>query len=156
MYRRAITVLLLPCVLLTQSVAPVHSHGGDQPADHDSRPHFHTSALRGGHTHHHDGHGHHHHDEDDAEEAAEVPAPSREPLSDHHDADAVFVGPVDAACRERPQAEASEPATPLIAQPDRLVADWDAPTPREVEYWNHPPPTAGACPLFVRHLTLLI
>src|SRR5260370_1019302 len=69
MYRRVLCLLLLPCVLLTQSASLGHCHGDTEPAGHDLRPHFHTnltSSCHGHHGHHRHGPGgHHHHDDAD-------------------------------------------------------------------------------------------
>src|SRR5262245_18144873 len=96
MYRRAICLLLLPCVLLAQSAVLGHSHGVGQPAGHDLRPHFHTehasTRLKQAHHHHDRGCPHHHHDDgDDQAEPETPPTPQPGPLPESdHDSDAVF------------------------------------------------------------------
>ncbi len=167
MYRRFVSLLLLPCVLLTQSVAALgHAHGGNQPAGHDLRPHFHTNSAsaRPGHEsgHHHHGPGGHHHHHDDGDDAPEPgttqPTPNPEPLSEHeHDSDAVFISAVDAAVVERSQVD-EEVASPTwwIAADSILLAAWDGPPTQPVVCGYPPPLTRVLCPLYIRHLALLI
>ena len=168
MYRRVVSLLLLPCVLLTQTAAIGHAHGGGQPAGHDLRPHFHTNppaALRHhdevfrphGHHHHGPGGHHHHHDDgDDAPEPDTQPTPEPEPLSDH-DSDAVFLTTVDVVLGGRSPVHDELTASSFVAAvgSSSFVAS-GADLPHEVPNWTHPPPSGYACPLYVRHLTLLI
>lgn len=165
MYRRAVSLLLLPCVLLTQSAALGHAHGGSQSAGHGLRPHVHTKLLatdhRHDHSHHHHGHsGHHHHhhdDDDDVRESEPYPEPQPVPPSDH-DSDAVYVSAHDAVPGGRDAlADEVEAAFGVYyclccsaAYPTALIEDI---SPRA---WSHPPPPGPRCPLYVRHLTLLI
>jgi hypothetical protein len=89
MYRRVVSLLLLPAVLLTQGVGAGHSHDGFQPAGHDQTPHLHLCVFSS--HHHHDEAKHRHHDHD-----AALGGPNRAeslgqpvPLEDHDD-DAVY------------------------------------------------------------------
>jgi hypothetical protein len=166
MYRRIVSLLLLPCVLLTQSVAVFgHAHGGNQPAGHDLRPHFHTNpaSARHDHGHHHhgpDGHHHHHNDGDAPAEPDSKPAQQPEPLSgDEHDSDAVFVDCVDVVITPRSVATDDELAVSLPWATAGLflpVSLWTDPS-QEAANWTHAPPLRDcACPLYLRQLTLLI
>ncbi len=153
MYRRVVSIFLLPCVLLAQSAALGHAHSGSQPAGHDLRPHFHTNRISyscGGGSHHH------HDDGDDLPEPDTQPTPQPEPLSDH-DEDAVYVA-VDTVVSGRVQAGDDDtrcqvwllPALNLLAAPYGLGEPPNS--------WTHPPPLlpASDCPLYLRQLTLLI
>lgn len=158
MYRRLLSIVLSPCVLLAPSAAFGHSHGGDQAAGHDLRPHLHTNPIPASPTpirsHHHHGPGGHHHD------AAEVPTPetppTHDPLSDH-DSDAVFLAGVDAAVGPRVVAdELSSSSVIWAAVGDGSFAWRHSDLLRSSPNRTHPPPRLPACPLYVRHLTLLI
>ena len=110
MYRRVVTLLLLPGLLLSQAAVFGHTHGDGTHAGHDLRPHVHTSpppadSTHGRH-HHHDDHGHHHHGRGGHRHHHDVevpasdfpPAPPTEPAPDH-DSDAVYL-PTGAATVE--------------------------------------------------------
>ena len=165
MYRRVVSLLLLPCLLLTQSAAFGHSHGGSQPAGHDLRPHIHTTSATAGHQQdhdrHHQGHGGggHHHDADDATSDAptSLTSPQPEPLPDH-DSDAIYINAADAVAVERSK-PASEIAPSLwwtAADADLFAKGWADPPTHSV-FCGHPPPLYGnICPLYIRHLALLI
>ena len=162
MYRRIVTLLLLPCVLLTQSVAHGHSHGEGQDAGNDARPHFHAALAVSppDHDHHHQGPGSHHHQSDRNADPTDAPiAPHSDPsesLPDHN-SDAVFVAASDAVGGRSEFSEGIHSAFWWTAActdsiecvlDDRLVNS---------KFCGHPPPLVGRiCPLYVRHLALLI
>ena len=163
MYRRVVSLFLLPCVLLTQSAALGHSHGGNQPAGHDLRAHIHTDlaffSQAHDHGHHHgpDCPGHHHHDGDDAPEPGKQPPSPPEPLSDH-DSDAVYISSVDVVVSKRSSVENALTVSALWA-----AVVWDssadllANPPHQVANWTDDlPPSGCACPLYIRQLALLI
>jgi hypothetical protein len=155
MYRRIVSLLLLPCVLLSESAALGHSHGGSEPAGHDLRPHFHTTPAS---TRHEQAH-HHHDNGDDPAEPDSQPTPQPEPLSeDEHDSDAVIIDRAAVVLCQR-SAFGDELATSLVWAvsalhvPTKLCAD----PLREAVNWTHAPPPRGyACPLYLWQLTLLI
>lgn len=159
MFRRVVSLLLLPCVLLTQSAAMLgHAHAGMRLPGHDLLPHFHTTAPTNHvHGHHHHGpDGHHHHHAIDTEPGPQPPTPP-EPQPDH-DSDAVFIAAVDAVVVERSQgADGVVPSFWCLADGAApFAACWDRP-PNLSAACGHPPPHSGhSCPLYVRHLTLLI
>ena len=161
MYRRVVSLLLLPCVLLIQSAGLGHAHGESQPAGHDLRPHVHTNPTPAGHTHehghHHHGPGghHHHHHHDDGDDAPQ-PTPQREPLSDH-DSDALYLDSVDVIVNECSVVDDDAAASAFwsIAALSGFAHSWANPS-HEFAKWTHPPPSGCSCPLYVRHLTLLI
>lgn len=166
MYQRVVSLLLLPCVLLTQSAALGHSHGGSQPAGHNLRPHFHTnssSAPRSDdHGHHHhgpDGHHHYHDDGDDVPEPDTQPTPAPEPLSEQeHDSDAVYINRVDVVINDRPAVDDELAASLQWAAAGLHLpsAFWADPSHEAVNWTHAPPPSGYACPLYLWHLALLI
>jgi hypothetical protein len=156
MYRRVVSLLLVPCLLLTQSAALGHHHGGDQPPGHDLRPHVHTTPAPHDHEHHHGPGSHDHHDDgEDESETARISPSLPQPLSDHDD-DAVYVtvefvvaGRVQSGqeVERAPWLPPSVNAAPAVRGGLR---EWSAP-------WPHAPPwIASACPLYLLHLALLI
>ncbi len=164
MYRRVVSLLLLPCMLLTQSAAFGHAHGGGQPAGHDLRPHVHTNPLavdnHHAHDHSHDASGGHHCHHDDVKDAPKLYTqltPQPKPLSDH-DSDAVYVNATDAVVVERPETTVGfESSYWWIAGDADLLAKCWAGSPVHWVFSGHPPPLDGQiCPLYIRYLTLLI
>ena len=143
MYRRIISLIRLPCVLLTQSTTIGHSHGGNQTVGHNLHPHFHTNPRA--HLHHHLG---------EVTDPKTPPTPEPEPLSDH-DADAVFFATC-ALIKERSTAKeltasplkVAAELIPSLAFGDNPPLGWP---PRA-----HPPASGGSCALYIRHLALLI
>jgi hypothetical protein len=162
MYRRVVSLFLLPCVLMIQSAALGHWHDGREPAGHDFRPHFHTdraSSHEYGHHHHPPGGRHHRHDGEELPEPETPPTTQPKPMSEgEHDSDALFIDRVDVVLRER-SAFGNELAASLFCAvagsylPTSLCTD----PPREAVYWTHTPPPRGyACPLYLWQLALLI
>jgi hypothetical protein len=158
MFRRVVSLTLVPCLLLTQSAALGHAHGGDEPAGHDARPHLHTAPTSDDHHHHHGPGGHsHHHDADDAE--PEPRSPDSPPSQPEHDADAVFVAAGDAVLAGRSQAVDETPPSILTWWLAAGVGPFAACSNRSAgrsAAHCHPPPPCSPCPLYVRHLALLI
>src|SRR5262245_33448594 len=160
MYRRLVFVLLLPCVLLTRSAVLGHGHGGRQPAGHALRPHIHITPPAGPRHHRHQhnaprGHHHHHHHHAEEADPDTRPAPQPEPPSDH-DSDAVFVGSVDVVLSTRSAPDAGLAPLPWKAAVSELSPTCQADLVQEVTHWTRPPPSGRLCPLYVRHLALLI
>jgi len=153
-YRRVVSLLLLPSLLLSHAAAFGHTHGDDTPAGHDQRPHVHVRLPAGhAHGHHHRGPGGHHHYHDDDETAPAVPPPP-DPLSDH-DADAVFVS-TDAAVVERPVTVGTAEVAALWIVPEAGVSAGGSLIALVCPAGNGRPPPRPACPLYVRHLALLM
>ena len=156
MYRRVVSLFIVPCLLLTQSAALGHSHGGNEPAGHDLRPHTHLGSSCSdpapyGHSH---APGADHRDGDSADGTAPgvVPGSTSQPGADH-DADALYA------------------ADPLLCGWGQSGDDasWDNPgTPQALTVDHHDhgcrslavphpsPHPAPDRPLYLRHLTLLI
>jgi hypothetical protein len=163
MYRRFVSILLLPYVLLIQSTAVFsHTHGGGQPAGHDLRPHVHTNPVAvdrhdsHGHSHGPNGHHHHHDDATDTREPDTQLTQQPEQPKDH-DSDAVDVDASDAVLVER-----SETIKRVVSHKWLKIYDLGpfaayrrATLPVRHVVWGHPPP-GPFCPLFIRHLALLI
>lgn len=162
MMRRILSLLLIPLLLVSQSVCFGHSHRGSdvtEPAGHAARPHFH---VHGKHPHSHEKHHHHSHDgqrhthhthrhADDAREAAVLPGIQP---NDDHDEDAVYVSTSEMLGAGRslskqlslkkwfnaPQAWFETRAGGALNSPSVL--------------WSQPPPIDPACPLYLRTLSL--
>lgn len=87
MMRRLISLLLIPLVVVSQSVSMLaHDHAGQgasTPSEHASRPHFHTHA----------GNGHHHHHIHRLDVAHDLQDTTRFLISaaDPHESDAIYV-----------------------------------------------------------------
>jgi hypothetical protein len=171
MFRRVVTLLLIPTVLLTQSAGAVHSHGDRQPTDHDARPHIHLPfAILGPraeaeppehHHHSHGSHGHHHHGPGShrhthSEPAAPKPVPASE-QPDDHDSDAIYLVGHDAVIQQRPASNDGSDlvVAALIAIPATTAAPGERPEPLLL-IAAHPPPLPATVPLHVRHLVFLI
>jgi len=148
MRRGVVFLLLLPGVLLTQSAALCHGHG--------LRPHIHTNLSPVRHDHDHGPCGHHYHHDDDADDADE-PAPTPRPASaPDHDSDAIFIPSIDVTPHEPPVVSDERAPAPFWALlGSGHVAAAGANPPRESAAFAHPPP-AGACPIYIRQLSLLI
>src|SRR5262245_24783982 len=150
MCRRALALLLLPCLPLTQSAGLGHHHGTDEPAGHDSCPHFHaylhpTPAGQPHPQRDHDSDGDSRHRDGDEEP---------EPFSDHDD-DAVYVA-VDAVASGRVHADDGSCGPLGLAPPAGVTTDPREGVRGQPAFWAHPPPAALDRPLYLRHLSLLI
>ena len=155
MFRRVLSSLALLCVVLGQTapLALAHAHDGGPPAGHGSRPHAHLNPVRSAHSHHeHDGGHHHHHaDADAGDECPPAPLPAK---PSDHDSDAVYVGTADAVPGSRAADDEVRsvsfdgigfPAPAAVIRPSLVPA----------ANRSRPPP-GRSCPLYVRHLAILI
>jgi hypothetical protein len=158
MYRRVVSLLLLPAVLLTQWSGVGHSHGSFQPAGHDHTPHVHSCLLS---SHHHDGYEGRHHDQDadpGDPEQAECLGQSA-PVEDHDD-DAVYI-PASALLRLRGQSSqdrSSEWSDPVATG---AMVSTPLAVPRLFPPLSHPPPRSCRphcpdCPVYLQTCALLI
>lgn len=169
MLRRLVSLLLLPCLLLTQSATLVHGHGVGTPVGHSSRPHVHANliAFSGDSQEHSHGHQHLHRHQDtrihhdslsscalDGDASSEL---ALSPVSDaDHDTDAIYVSTLDVVSASKLAAD--ETASKLVLTTLFVVA------PRVVvaaEAWRlkTPPPVGDSAvhrELYIRHLALLI
>ena len=155
MYRRIVSLILLPGLLLTQSAALGHTHDGADPAGHGLRPHIHTNPTPVRHDHrghHNHSPGGHHHDSSDVPEPS-LPEPTRD-----HDDDAVYLT-VEAVVARPVQADDEGTSTLFWLLPQLDVAsDHGKDLSEYAMRWTHSPPrmTSADCPLYIRHLSLLI
>ena len=159
MLRRLVSLILALAVLPTQAALVGHRHGRHDSAVHEASPHLHVALIApAGHSHdhpHHHGHRHHDHDESDVESVE--PMLTDASHRDDHDGDAVYLAAGVTAARV---ASASAPDSlshvldaALPERPARLAG----PPGDVTAAWPQPPPGgAGPCPLYVRHLALLI
>lgn len=163
MYRRIVSLLLLPCVLLTQSAALAgHAHADFRIPGHDLRPHIHTQNVPAGHNH--DSHAHHHHHASSDHHHDDV-ADSTEPdfqqtllpvAPSDHDSDAVYVTIVDSVVGVRCLLDnVADTSLWVSAAASDNALTWSNPLRHPSKNW-HPPPVGGSCPLYVLHRTFLI
>lgn len=159
MLRRVVCLLLLPCMLLTQSAALFgHTHAGLRLPGHDLRPHFHTQPVAASYQNdrapHHHGHGGHHHNVADGV-APDAPTQHPKPLPDH-DSDAIYVNATDAVAVERSELLYGSSVFSMAFASDLFALAWAEP-PAHLVICGHPPPLPGhECPLYVKHRALLI
>lgn len=172
MSRRIITLVLLPCVVILQSIIAIgHTHGTDQSTGHNLRPHVHltSSSDAHGHSHHHhEGHGHHHgahghhHSHNDSdhrdshEEGESVPPV---PLShNEHDSGAVFFDGIDVILSQRTSFD-EELSSSFFAAAAALshapVSCIDA-SELALDQEQSPPVCVRCCALYVLQSSLLI
>ena len=163
MARRVVTQALVFCVLLMQFATIARCHGGPISCGrHDSRPHVHLNAVLPNHGHgrhhHHHGHGggHHHHGSTPFDQSF-APDPES-PQAPDHDSDAFYFPAVDAGVVERTklQDRFDSDVNWLFLTENPIVSTWSRHGQTvSVRGW---PPTElfTSCPVYVRHLTLLI
>ncbi|CAN5601699.1 hypothetical protein BH10PLA2_BH10PLA2_21870 [soil metagenome] len=165
MDRRFVSLLLLPCVLLSQALAFGHSHGGSEWDGHESRPHVHIHAhSHGGRAHvhkHHAGHadGYSHDSKPTAKPGkcpvvAQIAARSNQ----EHDSSAVFLKRAELDLSKRPLRMDQVSRSKFWP----VVLNWNG-NPIAAQFLGerrlrmHAPPLRGSdCPLFLRHLAVLV
>lgn len=160
MFRRIISLLLLPGVMLTQSAAALsHNHGDEEPPGHGLRPHIHAHCG----SIHHD-RVHHRHDAEDAD-AKRVAAENYcrlgdpDPLSkQQHDSDATYVTHLDSVVPQRTTTSDVLAASLLdvFAGPQVFTTVPDGPSPQAIDPTHRAPPPGYDCPLYIWQLVLLI
>lgn len=158
MVRCVVSLLLVPCVLLSQlaPLALAHAHQGNEPAGHDARPHTHVSVPQPACDHGHSHHGHSHYHGDDSIEPSPAPSVLQATTESEHDTDAVYIATGDLVSDSR--VTALESWTLLLAlsvSPTAALSFREEPS-RVGSNFSHPPPPRGACPIYVRHLAMLI
>jgi hypothetical protein len=177
MVQRIISLLLIPCLLLNQLAALPHCHAHHTDDGHGERAHIHVPWSSSGakhadqHRHSHDASSKHHHSHkqghshtfqhshaDDCSSSCSHKSNNRSENSCsspfHHDADCIYVADVVAVNLTRLSIEMFSNAHALHNE------QW---TRAEVQLRPHikrsdwPPPLLfGHCPLYLRHLSLLI
>jgi hypothetical protein len=159
MYRRVVSLLLLPSLLLMQRAGLGHAHGGHEPAGHDRVPHFHIKPAgheHGRHRHPHGSHSHHRHEPRDQRDTHSPPPSEPQPLSDH-DSDAVYAS-ADLLVSEREQLRHDSAwVTWIAACPPSHFESWNGTQDHFVRWLPRPPrPLSDSCPVYLQHLALLI
>ncbi|MFH1300626.1 MAG: hypothetical protein ABIK07_06160 [Planctomycetota bacterium] len=158
MNRRICSLILMPWILLTQSVAFGHSHGGNQPAGHDLRAHIHLNQSSiddsHGHVHHHGLDRHNHHDDHHSDHEKKNSSQFESPLD--HDSSALYLSSHDviSASRSTTQTEIK-----ILFQWDDMGCDLSSDSLQHTEpVWclSGCAPSDFDSPLFVRHHAYLI
>lgn len=164
MLRLVVNLLLQPCLLMTPLSGLAHSHEALETGGHTPRPHFHASVLtsRESRAHWHQ-HPHHHHGGSfihchtrSIVAAKHVHLTLRLPASPAgHDADAVFVSAVEALVAKRSRVTV-EFAPPPIFVSTALRAVSGGFNFSFSSAHDRSPKLCDSCPLYLRHLALLI
>lgn len=176
MFRRIVSLLLLPGVLLTQSLPVLaHSHGEMQPAKHGERPHWHLFDWEGHervdhHHHHHHEHGHRHHNHShhhhsvapDGAQSSLSPSPNSLGWTGariDHDSDAVYCEATSTSSEKvRSSVTLSGPELPLLLSTPEIASSRRDPSfgpasragPTSLAHAQ-----ALSCPYFLRFHVLL-
>lgn len=162
---RLVSLVLIPLLLVGQSVGLAHTHEGQgiaEPVDHAVRPHFHTHGAKG-HRHHHHSHANttanglgrvKHHDQGNVHES---PQPASWRSMDDHDEDAVYVSTAVTLGIGRRLA-ADESMMRSIISHDAAMTDktWERATGYGLVLGLPPPVSLSRIPLYLRNLSLRI
>ena len=156
---RGVVFILIACGLLIQSAPHGHCHAGEQAAAHDLRAHIHINSTipQEARPHRHGPSGHHHHVDRGDHRQIVAPASRPGPMP-NHDNDALYFVSDLLSEASHGMANANVGGAPgpnLTASTDAsLVEGLDA----RQELRLHPPPlqSTSNCPLYVRHLALLL
>lgn len=152
------SLILMPWMLLTQSVAFGHSHGGNQPAGHDLRAHIHLNQSSiddsHSHSHHHglDKHSHHddHHSDHEKQNSSQFESPF------DHDSSALYLSSNDVISGSRSTIKTE---IKVLVQWDSMGCDLSSDSLQQTEpvwcLYGCAPPDSDS-PLFVRHHAYLI
>jgi len=151
MIRRLFNLLLIFLMLANQGLCLAHTHHGDEPDGHDSRPHFHV----GEHDHHHGDHSHSDHSNEapDSEKSDSAPPSAFLPVGEH-DADAVYCGePVTIARAGNTTSVLPEKDVTGVAT---LPRENSRGGPRQVEPWQRQSSSVDDAdlPIYLRTLSL--
>lgn len=143
-------------MLLTQSVAFGHSHGGNQPAGHDLRVHIHLNQSSAddshSHSHHHGLDKHSHHDDHHSDREKQNSSQFESPID--HDSSALYLSSNDVISISR---STTMTELKVLFQRDSMGCDLSSDSLQQTEpvwclYGCAPPDS----PLFVRHHAYLI
>ncbi len=169
MFKCAVTLLLIPCLLLSQTAAVAHSHGEYTVEGHGVRAHIHVQGKAPSachdeeqeHSHHAHGHSHKHGHSHSAKQSEkhETSASKKtngsysEPYQ--HDADCIYLTDVVAPGFERVTFEKSCDSVNIC-----LSTIWDETDTKlrgsALRFYRPPPIRPYSCPLYLQHLSLLI
>lgn len=160
MFQRLVSLLLIPSLLLSLWASQRHSHGVNEPPDHDSHSHIHLGSLSFFGKHHHaedtheaDSDKRHHDDDDQDEDTSE----SDTPINSHDD-DAVYFPP-SFNLGWRPQSfDGGSGSFKMFTPPLLEMAGTAVILPRLLPTLTHAPPHSlcHGCPINLRTLPLLI
>jgi hypothetical protein len=160
MYRRVLSLLLLPCLVLSQSAAIPHTHAAGQPDGHDFRSHVHISQAptthQTSHGHHHGPGGHHHDDIDEVESTTPAQIPPLHQPDHDHDTNAIYFTVTDLGGTTRYEVREVVTASCLWSPTNEIPLSNTHSDLGCREFWGHPPPADFQSPLYILHLTLLI
>ncbi len=156
MFRRLVSVALIPVWLIGQAARLPHAHSQDGDEHRGQIAHVHLHTIWPDHHHGHS-HNHSHHDHDgrschEHDEAA-VPAnnPDEEFPPGHHDEDAIPLPDCDAASPTNASWTVDCTLCDALFTP---VFAFD--TVSVASCRGHPPPSANSCPLYLAFVSLLI
>ncbi|QDU11844.1 hypothetical protein [Gimesia aquarii] len=154
MSRKIVSLILMPCVLLIQSVTFGHSHGGNQPAGHSLRPHIHVSHPSEDGIHHHCPNDHNHSDEHHSDHEKQNSTQFESPFD--HDSSAVYLSNTDMTVGSRSTFESG-----MVDLLQWAPLGWDSvcvflqnTAMRQYDFQCAPPDSES--PLFIRHHAYLI
>lgn len=166
MYRNLVSLMLIPFVLLTQSVTCGHSHAGNQPVEHGLRAHIHLDLSaddeqpaedkQQGHGHSHGTHSHTHAKHADTHHDHDQPATPGVETPFDHDSSAVYLNSADLTSGSRSTLKADL----LLSCYWNVIEAETLPCPLFgllTEWRRHDcAPPGPESPLFLRHHAFLI
>ncbi|QGQ24803.1 hypothetical protein F1728_19865 [Gimesia benthica] len=158
MFRKTVSLILIPFVMLTQSVAFGHAHADNQPAGHDLRVHIHLNSSEAdaehGHVHSHGNHCHAHGDHAHSEQEQEPSSQLDSPFD--HDSSAIYLNSTDltSGARSNINLDVNDLLLRSLTRADSVSEVVSAYGPALREPDCAPPDTAA--PLFLRHHAILI
>ena len=168
MLRRLTNICLLP-LLLIPSAALKHQHEDEQSAGHEFRPHFHSSFVGDSHSHSHGeqstanhahtgGNSHGNLDHQDSPKLSAAPACADDfDMIAEHDRNAIYLNSggefANAGIAPGEDSDSLVDCVTWVGSPD---CGLHAPPARGSLRAHQPSNSGYVCPLFVRHLSLLI
>ena len=158
MFRKTVSLILIPFVMLTQSFAFVHAHAGNQPAGHDLRAHIHLNSSEADaeheHAHSHGKHSHAHGDHAHSEQEQEPSSQLNSPFD--HDSSAIYLNSADltSGARSSINLDVNDLLLWSLTGADSVTEVVPAYGPALREPDCAPPDPAA--PLFLRHHAFLI
>ncbi len=158
MFRKTVSLILIPFVMLTQSVSFGHEHAGKQPAGHHLRAHFHLNSSEADteheHVHSHGDHCHAHGDHAHSEQEQEPSSQLESPFE--HDSSAIYLNSADltSGARSSINLDVNDLLLWSLTGADSVTEVVPAYGPALREPDCAPPDPAA--PLFLRHHAFLI
>ena len=158
MFRKTVSLILIPFVMLTQSFAFGHAHAGNQLAGHDLRAHIHLNSSEADaeheHVHSHGKHSHAHGDHAHSEQEQEPSSQLDSPFD--HDSSAIYLNSADltSGARSSINLDVNDLLLWSLTGADSVTEVVPAYGPALREPDCAPPDPAA--PLFLRHHAFLI